>query len=97
MFNFGRSRELDEFAVALARQFAAQVPPDARPKAGQQVARAVDEICVRAKEFKKEKRLGIYGRARVGTAFKLELKNTGYPREFVEDFTHQLLLSMSGK
>jgi hypothetical protein len=61
------------------------------------VAKAIDQICNRAKSFHRERRLGIYGRARVGTSFKLELKNAGYPAEFVDDLTRQLLFIMSGK
>jgi len=97
MFWFGRSRELDDFAIALAREFARQIPPDAEPATAQRVARAIDEACNRAKAFQKEKRLGIYGRAKVGTSFKLELEKAGYPRGFVEELTHQLLVIMSGK
>jgi hypothetical protein len=97
IFWFGRSRELDDFAIALAREFMRQIPNGAEPPAAQRVARAIDEACTRAKAFRKEKRLGIYGRAKVGTSFKHELQGAGYPKEFVEALTHQLLLIMSGK
>lgn len=94
---FGRSREIDEFAVGLAREFARLVPPAAEAPPAQRIAKAIDDICARAKAFQQEKRLGIYGRAKVGTSFKLELKSAGYPREFVDDLTRQLLFIMSGK
>jgi hypothetical protein len=98
MFGLGRSRELDDFATALAREFIGLIPPGAEPApAAQRVAKAIDQICNRAKSFHRERRLGIYGRARVGTSFKLELKNAGYPAEFVDDLTRQLLFIMSGK
>lgn len=96
MFKLRGSREIDEFAEALVREFASRFPPqkafDAAP-----LARAIDEACSRAKAFQREKRLGVYGKARVGTAFKLGLKSAGYSDDFVDAFTHQLLLLMSGK
>jgi hypothetical protein len=33
----------------------------------------------------------------MGTSFKFELKSAGYPEEFIDDFTRQLLLIISGK
>ena len=41
--------------------------------------------------------VGIYQRASLGTSFKFELKERGYPKEFIDTLTAQLLLSMSGK
>jgi phosphoglycerate dehydrogenase-like enzyme len=96
MFNFGKSREIEEFAVALAREFSTRFPPGTRSAEAQRFARAVDEICNRARAFQREKKLGIYGRAKIGTSFKFELKNAGYPDEFIDSLTHQVLLVMSG-
>ena len=96
MFGLGRSRELDDFAIGLAREFIGLVPPGADLQM-QKVAKAVDQVCNRAKSYYRENSLGIYGRARVGTSFKLELKHAGYPDEFVNDLTRQLLFIMSGK
>ncbi|MGH8765172.1 MAG: hypothetical protein ACRET8_05605 [Burkholderiales bacterium] len=96
MFKLWGSGEIDEFAKALVLDFVGRYPPqknfDAAP-----LARAIDDICVRAKTFQREKRLGVYGKARVGMAFKFELKNAGYADDFIEAFTRQLLLLMSGK
>jgi hypothetical protein len=97
MFKLGKSRELDDFAIALAKQFASEVPPGSESGGARRLARAIDDICNRAKAYQREHRLGVYGTARVGTAFKIELQNTGYPQAFVDDFTRQLLLIMSGK
>jgi hypothetical protein len=97
MFGLGRSRELDDFATALAREFIGLIPPGENLPAAQRVAKAIDLICDRAQAFHQERKLGIYGRARIGTAFKLELKHAGYPQEFVDDLTRQMLFVMSGK
>jgi hypothetical protein len=100
MFNSQRSREIEEFAVSLARDFAARCPlgegPDAEP-ARMTLARAIDDASSRAATFQRERQLGMYGKAKLGTAFKIELKNVGYPEEFVASLTRQLLLKMSGK
>ena len=96
MFNSAQSREIEEFAVALAREFSSRFPPGTESAEAQRLARAVDEICNRARALQREKKLGIYGRAKIGTAFKFELKNAGYPVEFIDSLTHQVLLVMSG-
>ena len=95
MFGIGQSDEIDEFSKRLVRDFAERVPPQKSSTAAP-LAKAIDEICNRAKDFQREKNLGIYGKARVGTSFKIELKNAGYPDDFVDTFTRQLLLIMSG-
>jgi hypothetical protein len=97
MFGLGRSRELDDFATGLAREFIGLIPPGENLPAVQKVAKAIDQVCNRAQSFHRERKLGIYGRARIGTTFKLELKNAGYPQGFVDDLTRQLLFIMSGK
>jgi hypothetical protein len=96
MFNLFGSREIDEFAKTLVQEFVGRFPPqktfDAAP-----LARAIDDVCSQAKTFQREKRLGVYGKARVGMAFKYELKGAGYADDFIDAFTRQLLLMMSGK
>jgi len=96
MFNFGSSKAADEFALALAREFTARFPPGTDSAESQKLAKAVDEICNRARAFQREKKFGIYGRAKIGTSFKFELKSAGYPDEFIDSLTHQVLLVMSG-
>ena len=100
MFNRQRSRAIDDFAISLAREFANRCPPDNRPdNPGHRakVASVVDETCNRAAAFRREQDLGMYGRAKLGTAFKLELKQIGYQDEFVDELTGLLLVTMSGK
>jgi hypothetical protein len=96
MLGFGRSRHVEEFAVALAGEFSSRIPPGTERDNATRVARAVDEVCNRARAFQKEKRLGIYGRAKLGTAFKFELRKSGYAGDFIDTLTHQVLLVMSG-
>lgn len=99
MFDRSRSREVEDFAIKLAQDFSLRHAP----QTGQQdlnaavLARAVDDVCNRAADFQRAKHLGIYGKAKFGTAFKLQLAELGYPKEFVDEFTSRLLISMSGK
>lgn len=96
MFGSRKTEDADAFAVALAREFATLFPAGTDAAEGKRFARAVDEICNRARAFQRENQLGIYGRAKIGTSFKFELKNAGYPDEFIDSLTHQVLLVMSG-
>jgi hypothetical protein len=99
MFNSKRSRDIEDFAVALARDVAGRCPPSEAHEGdhiSMSLARAIDDVCSRAAAFQRERRLWMYGRAKLGTAFKLELKQAGYPAQLVDSVTHQLLLKMSG-
>lgn len=100
MFNRKRSRAIDDFAIELAREFANRCPPGNQqdePSQTAKIARAVDDACNRAAAFRREQDLGMYGRAKLGTSFKMELKQIGYQAEFVNELTSLLLLTMSGK
>jgi hypothetical protein len=100
MFNRKRSLEIEDFAVALARDIASRCPPSDAHEGdhiSMRLARAIDDVCSRAAAYQREQRLWMYGKAKLGTAFKLELKEAGYPEEVVDGVTHQLLLKMSGK
>lgn len=99
MFKRRQSREVDDFAINLALEFSRRCPPE-RLQGRQAVvglARAIDEICNRAADFQRARRLGIYGKAKLGTEFKLQMKEYGYPVEFVDELTGKLLIHMSGK
>lgn len=91
------SRESTDFAIELVQEFSKRCPPELAERSTQAVARAIDEICNRAAEFQRSKRLGWLGKARFGTEFKTRLKESGYVQEFVNELTTRLLISMSGK
>lgn len=100
MFNRKRSREIEDFGIALARDIAGRCPPGEAHDGehmSMRLARAIDEACGRAVAYRREQGLGIYGKAKLGTAFKLELKETGYPDDFADSLTRQLLFKMSAR
>lgn len=98
MFKRKQPDEVENFATDLAKDFSARCPLDEGgvPRAIG-VARAIDDICNRAAQFQREKKLGLYGRAKFGTEFKMQMKEFGYPADFVDEFTTKLLMNMSGK
>jgi len=91
------SREVADFAIELAQEFAKRCPPGASARSTTGLARAIDDICNRAAQFQRQAHLGIYGRAKFGTEFKLRLKESGHALEFVDELTTKLLMTMSGK
>jgi hypothetical protein len=97
MFKRSGSRDVTEFAIEIAREFSTRCPPELSARSAIAVARAIDEICNRAVEYQRAARLGIYGKAKLGTEFKLQLKESGYASEFVDELTTRLLMSLSAK
>ena len=96
MFN-NRSRDIEKFATDLARDFAGRCGPDKEADKGAttQLARAIDDVCNRATAYRREHKLGMYGKAKLATTFKLELKEIGYSPDFIDALTRQLVLKMS--
>lgn len=93
------SKDVEEFAIELALEFGRRFPPKlsikgARPSV---LAKAVDDTCNRAAEFQRERRLGVYGKAKLGTAFKLQLRESGYPQGFIDELTQTLLIRISAR
>jgi hypothetical protein len=96
---FKRGREIEAFAANLAREFAARCSPEkaspADKGAALQIARAIDDVCSRATTYRREQKLGMYGKAKLASTFKLELKELGYSADFIDALTRQLVLKMS--
>lgn len=98
MFNSKRSRQIEEFAAGLASDIAGRCPPDQaheQEHLSMALARAIDDACTRAAAYQREHRLGMFGKAKFGTAFKFALREAGYPDTLVDSMTRQLLFKMS--
>ncbi len=89
----------DDFAIELAQEFARRVPPGtaADGPSAKTFARAVDDVCAKAQAFQREHKLGVYGKAKLGTEFKLKLQDLGYPGPLTDELTGILLMRMSAK
>ncbi len=98
LFNRVRSRDIEQFATEVARDFAKACPLAEMQRERSSVktlARSIDAACARVAAFQKEKKLGWYAKAKLGTTFKWELKALGYDDEFIDEFTRNLLLHLS--
>jgi hypothetical protein len=100
MFDWFRSKDVENFATELVDEFSRRSPPDAL-KSGSQPAKtlaaSIDQLCNRAGEFQKERGLGVYGKAKFGTTVKYRMKDLGYADEFIDELTRSLLIRISGR
>lgn len=87
--------EIDELARSIAAELVKRVPPaslDSRTKKTAGRLRNTHEaIFARAGKFARTRKLNIYKRARLGNQFRWALKEAGYPAEFVESWTYELV------
>ncbi|MDX1514622.1 MAG: hypothetical protein R3174_12870 [Gammaproteobacteria bacterium] len=102
MFNRQRNKEIDEFSRGLARELADQFDA-ARKKGGKasksekKIGVALNKVYSRAADFQQQHGLGVYGKARLGNAFKWELREIGYDDEFIDEATKGLLVNLNRK
>jgi len=93
--------EIDEFSHALVRHLVEHMPRERdagnAKKAQRKLTRALDAVYAQARAYGADNHLGVYGKARVGNAFKWELKELGYASEFIEEATRGLILAVSGE
>jgi len=103
LFGSASSKQVDEFAKSLARELAQQCPPDPaaegkRPNVTpKKLVAVLEQICGKALGFREQHDLGLYKKARLGNAFRWELNDLGYGKEFVDDVTQRLVVYISRK
>lgn len=95
------TRELEEFATALADDLARRYPPASSertdPGAKNQLRVIVDGLSARAVRFHAQHRLGIYRKAKLGNVFRWRLAELGYSKEFVERVTRTVITQLARK
>ena len=97
LFGSVSGKQVDEFAKTLAQELAKRYPP-ALDKGGERrisqkrVTTILEDTFNRAAEFKKQHRLGVYKKARLGNTFRWELEEMGYSEKFVELATEGLIV-----
>lgn len=88
------TRELDEFATALAEDLGRRYPPasEGRTDAGakHQLDVITEGLTARALRFHKEHKLGVYKKAKLANVFRWKLSELGYSKPFVEKVTKSL-------
>lgn len=100
MFGWFRAKDVENFATELVDEFSRRSPPQALSSGTQNtkaLAASIDELCNRAREFQKTRKLGVYGKAKFGTTVKYRMKDLGYADEFIDELTRSLLIRISGR
>src|SRR5690349_2907436 len=101
MLKFGifDTRELEEFAGALASDLGRRFPPSSEartdPGAVHQIKVILEGLGSRAVRFQSEKKLGIYKKAKLGNVFKWKLKELGYSDDFAERATKEIVTRLA--
>ncbi len=101
-FGLFKSSEIEQFAKALAQDLAKRYPPalDATPEkkiSGNRITKILEDALSKAVEFKEQNNLGLVKKARLGNAFKWELKELGYSEKFIDVATEGLIVYITRK
>ena len=102
LFGSVSGKEVDRFAKQLAEEIAKQYPP-ALDKGGERMlsekrlTRILEDVCNQAAAFKKQHKLGVYKKARLGNTFRWELEELGYSKRFIETATEGLVVYLTRK
>ena len=90
---------IDQLAEAIAAELVKRVPPSAldshTKKAADRLRNTHDAIFARAGKFARTHKLNLYKKARLGNQFRWALNGAGYPPEFVESWTYELVLQIT--
>jgi hypothetical protein len=100
IFKFKMNATIDEFSISLADEFikAYSLGTDKSSKKNEKkLAKANNAISNKIDNFKKENKLGIYKKARIGNKFMWALREHGFENEFAEDITKKLFYKLNEK
>ena len=102
LFGSVSAKEVDGFAKTLAQELAKRYPPaldkDSERKISQKrLTTILEDIFARAIEFKRQHKLGVYKKARLGNTFRWELQEMGYSQKFVEAATEGIIVYITRK
>jgi len=95
MFGWFNCTDVDQFADRAVAELAGRVPPSAletpAKKTAERLYRTNDMIFTRAESFARASRPNFYQRAHLGNRVKWALKEAGYPEDFVDALTFELV------
>jgi hypothetical protein len=87
--------EVDALAAAITADLVRRVPPSRLEAHDRDAALALrkahEAVFARAAKFARTHKLNIYKKARLGNQFRWALSEAGYPAEFVEAWTLELV------
>jgi hypothetical protein len=99
MLKWFDSREVDTFADWLVSELLKRYPPtgaDSDPKkAANRLKKVHDSLFLRVEGFAREHALNLYTKARLGNRVKWAMRDAGYPPQFSETFTHEVVTVVS--
>jgi hypothetical protein len=95
LFQWFDTKEVDQLAETIAAELVKRVPPqklDERDaKAAKRLQNTHSSIFARASTFAQLHKLNLYKKARLGNQFRWALKEAGYPPDFIESWTYELV------
>jgi hypothetical protein len=102
LFGSVSGKQVDEFAVNLAQELAKRYPPaldqgSERRISQKRLTTLLEDTFQRAMDFKKQHKLGVYKKARLGNTFRWELQEMGYTEKFVEVATEGIIVYITRK
>ena len=90
-----KSKEVDEFADSIVADLIKRLPPSGvdapAKKAAERLRKTHDAIFGRIENFARTQNLNIYKKARLGNRLKWALVEVGYPSDFVDTLTLELV------
>jgi hypothetical protein len=94
VFGAFRTKHVDEFADSIVAELRERHPPDnaggKRPKDMERFRRLFARVFGRIDLFAQENRLNLYTKARLANRIRWELKDAGYPEDFIETATREV-------
>jgi hypothetical protein len=97
IFGWFDARAAKAFGSDLARSFIARVPAEARLSERKFEAKAKSALTQLERgiaDFRREHRLNVYQKAKLGNAFKWTLKDAGYDAAYVDKLTDLVMLEL---
>jgi hypothetical protein len=88
-------KEVDAFADSIVAELRERYPPSGvelpAAKALERLRKSFGRMFARIDAFARSSPLNLYKKARLGNRIKWALQDAGYPEEFVETFTRELV------
>jgi hypothetical protein len=97
LLGFFNAADVEKLGAELAQLFIDQIPPAMVAKKDKSISRKKEvlrKITYKIDQFKRENKLNVYKKAKLGNAFQWALKDAGYDPAFVSELTKEILLKV---
>jgi hypothetical protein len=95
MLEWFNAKEEQNFGIALARFYIERIPfesPFSKNKFAAKTQEVLKKLDLQVQQFKANRQLNVYKKAKLGNAFKWALRDAGYDVEYVDGLTEWLML-----